>query len=156
MKRIVNTAQVGMLTQMLRKRVHRYLSVPFLVMLIAAFVLWYIAKLGHTYTTDLEVVVDIENQEFDLDCYVEGVGTNLFGYKMSWGRKLSVPIEELRYESVVDQETLDETLIVDLQSLSNAMSVRYSDIKIISLDGDIELKVTAEVVAALNRSKRRR
>lgn len=42
----------------------RYVSAVFLALLVASFILWYIAKLSYTYTTEQHVRVNVDGQEF--------------------------------------------------------------------------------------------
>ncbi len=116
----------------LLKWIRHYISPAFLVMLTASFVLWYIAKLSYTYTTDLNINVRVANVKFEVTCVVEGVGTNLFGYRLYKGGKVSIPLSELNYQSATDEDNT-EIIIINPQSLQNALSVRYSDIKVISI-----------------------
>ena len=81
----------------LLKWMHRYVSPVFLALLMASFILWYIAKLSYIYTTEQKVRVDVDGQVFDVTCTVEGVGTK------------------------------------------NAISVKFSDIKITSIDAVPEI-----------------
>ena len=62
--------------------VRRTVSPVFVVLLVASFILWYIAKLSYTYTTDQVMRLNVEGNEFQITCVVEGVGTNLFGYRV--------------------------------------------------------------------------
>ena len=104
----------------LLKWMHRYVSPVFLALLVASFILWYIAKLSYTYTAEQTVKVSVDGQPFEVTCVVEGVGTNLFGYRVYMNKTLRIP-----------------------QSLQNALAPRFSDIKIISV-GDIpEIDVPA-------------
>ncbi len=114
------------------KWLRHYLSPAFLVMLTASFVLWYIAKLSYTYTTDLDIDVKVGDSKFRVNCVVEGVGTNLFGYRLYKGGKVSIPLDELKYDHSIDESTFGD-IIIDPQSLQNAISVRYSDIKVVSV-----------------------
>ncbi len=114
------------------KWLHHYLSPAFLVMLTASFILWYIAKLSYTYTTDLDVDVKIGDSKFRVNCVVEGVGTNLFGYRLYKGGKVSIPLDELIYDHSVDESNFGR-IVINPQSLQNAISVRYSDIKVVSV-----------------------
>jgi hypothetical protein len=41
---------------------HRYVSTAFLMMLVASFILWYIAKLSYTYTTEYTVRVNTDGE----------------------------------------------------------------------------------------------
>ena len=90
----------------LLKWMHRYVSPVFLALLMASFILWYIAKLSYIYTTEQKVRVDVDGQVFDVTCTVGG----------HEGR-----------------------IIIDPQSLQNAISVKFSDIKITSIDAVPEI-----------------
>ena len=76
----------------LLKWMHRYVSPVFLALLMASFILWYIAKLSYIYTTEQKVRVDVDGQVFDVTCTVEGVGTNLFGYQVYMNKTLRIPL----------------------------------------------------------------
>ena len=113
------------------------ISPVFIAMFVAAFILWYITKLGYNYTTDYNVRLNINGEKMDVPCVIEGKGTNLFNYKFQLGKRLRIPLEELNYTTVVDD--FGGTFFqIDPRSLQNAISVRVSDIKIVSL-GDIPM-----------------
>ena len=78
------------------KWMHRYVSPVFLALLVASFILWYIAKLSYTYTTEQTVRVSVDGQPFEVTCVVEGVGTNLFGYRVYMNKTLRIPLAELK------------------------------------------------------------
>lgn len=124
-----------------------YISPAFGVMLFAAFVLWYIAKLGYTYTTDLDIEVKVADSKFKVNCVVEGVGTNLFGYRLYKGGKVSIPLSELQYTRSIDSRYND--IVIDPQSLQNALSVRYSDIKMKSIGALPSITLSREREAEL-------
>ena len=44
----------------LLKWMHRYVSPVFLALLVASFILWYIAKLSYTYTAEQTVKVSVD------------------------------------------------------------------------------------------------
>lgn len=126
----------------LLKWMHRYVSPVFLALLVASFILWYIAKLSYIYTTEQKVRVDVDGQVFDVTCTVEGVGTNLFGYQVYMNKTLRIPLSDLKTKRS-HEEGHEGKLIIDPQSLQNALAPRFSDIKIISV-GDIpEIDVPA-------------
>ncbi len=120
-----------------------FASPAFLVMLFAAFVLWYIAKLSYNYTTDLDVTIKVAGQEFEVECVVEGVGTNLFGYHLYKGGDTSIKLPDIKY---VRSEEIgrEDYITIDPQSLQNAISVTYSDIKIISIGTYPQVKLSPE------------
>ncbi|MFR9504170.1 MAG: hypothetical protein SNH73_06965 [Rikenellaceae bacterium] len=121
-----------------------YISPAFFVMLTASFVLWYIAKLSYTYTTDLDVNIKVGGNKFKVGCVVEGVGTNLFGYRLYKGGKVSIPLSELKYERSYGVSSKGK-IVIDPQSLQNALSVRYSDIKVVSIGAVPLLDIPQEV-----------
>ncbi len=116
----------------LLKWMHRYVSPVFLALLVASFILWYIAKLSYTYTTDQVVRVDVDGVPFEVTCVVEGVGTNLFGYSVYMNKTLHIPLSELKYK-YSHEEGHEGRLILDPQSLQNAISLKFSDIKVKSI-----------------------
>lgn len=114
------------------KWVRRYVSPVYMVLLLASFILWYIAKLNYTYTTEQVIRVNVAGEQIPVTCVVEGVGTNLFGYRVYNDRVLRIPLSELRTSCSAEEESFGK-LIIDPQSLQNAISVRCTDIKIISV-----------------------
>lgn len=110
----------------------RYVSPVFLALLVASFILWYIAKLSYTYTTEQKVWVDVDGQVFDVTCTVEGVGTNLFGYRVYMDKKLRIPLSQLKYKRS-REEGHEQKIVIDPQSLQNAIAVKFSDIKVNSI-----------------------
>lgn len=121
----------------------QYISPVFLALLVASFILWYIAKLSYTYTTEQVIRVNVEGEEFKVTCVVEGVGTNLFGYKAYMRKTLRIPLSELRYQRT-KEEGHEPQLILDPQSLQSAISVRFSDIKVISMGAVPEIAAPKE------------
>lgn len=117
-------------------RVRCCISPVFLALLVAAFILWYIAKLSYVYTTELPFDVNVDGEKFRISCVVEGVGTNLFGYQVYMSKRLRIPLSELKSSPVQGESPdglHDVRLKIDSLSLQNAISVRLSDIKIISV-----------------------
>lgn len=116
----------------LLKWLRNYVSPVFLVLLAASFILWYIAKLSYTYTTEQIVQVNVDGEQFPVTCVVEGVGTNLFGYRVYMRKNLRIPLAELNVKRS-REEGHEDKLIINPQSLQSAISVRFSDIKVISI-----------------------
>ena len=116
----------------LLKWMHRYVSPVFLALLMASFILWYIAKLSYIYTTEQKVRVDVDGQVFDVTC------TNLFGYQVYMNKTLRIPLSALKYKRS-REEGHEGRIIIDPQSLQNAISVKFSDIKITSIDAVPEI-----------------
>ncbi|MBQ2017991.1 MAG: hypothetical protein II307_05330 [Alistipes sp.] len=115
----------------------RSISPAFIAMFVAAFIMWYITKLNYTYTTDYNVRLNIDGEKIEVPCVIEGKGTNLFNYKFQLSKRLRIPLDELTYKAVPD-DFGGTFLQIDPKSLQNAISVRVSDIKIVSL-GEIPM-----------------
>lgn len=121
----------------------KYISPVFLVLLGVSFTLWYISKLNYTYTTDFNIKVKVDGERIVVPCVVEGKGTTLFGYGFYTPRRANIPLSELIYE-VVEVPVIDENGVVDTLakeckarilplSMQDAISVRFSDLKIVSV-----------------------
>jgi hypothetical protein len=113
------------------------ISPAFIAMFVASFVLWYITKLNYNYTTDYNVRLNIGGEKVEVPCVIEGKGTYLFNYKFQLSKRLRIPLEELSYQTVSD-DFGEVFLQIDPKSLQNAISVRVSDIKVVSL-GDVPM-----------------
>lgn len=127
--------------QVFIRRLRMTISPAFVYMLCAAIIMWYILKLQYTYTTDYSVVVNINGDRLRVPCVVEGKGTNLLGYRVYMNREINIPLADLKYTQthMLDEDTgevRDDVLLFDAQSLHSAISVRVSDIKVISV-GDV-------------------
>lgn len=127
--------------ELFRRWLKRYISPAFISLFCASFILWYILKLGNVYTTNYEVLVNVDGTSVRVPCVVEGVGTNLFAYRVYMHKELKIPLADLKYqiEEVLDEqsgEELGKFYVIDESSMQSAISVRFSDIKVISI-GDI-------------------
>ena len=89
-------------------------------------------SLNYTYTTEQPFTVNVDGERFKVSCVVEGVGTNLFGYRVYMSKRLRIPLSELKFRSVKAEDG-EKFLKIDSLSLHNAISVRLSDIKVISV-----------------------
>ena len=116
------------------KWLRHYVSPVFMLLLVASFVFWYIAKLNYTYTTEQVMRVNIGGERIPVTCVVEGVGTNLFGYRVYMDRTLRIPLSELHVTPSYEEESYGR-LVIDPASLQQAISGRCSDITIISISG---------------------
>ena len=119
--------------------IRRYVSPVFLALLVASFILWYLAKLSYTYTTEQTIRVNIDGQPIEVACVVEGLGTNLFGYRVYSSKRLRIPLSELKTHPSTE-EGHEDLLVIDPQSLQHAISVRISDIKVVSIGSIPEIR----------------
>ena len=110
------------------------ISPAYVSMFVAAFVLWYITKLGETYTTEHTVVVESLGTEFEVDCTIRGKGTNLVGYTFL-GRRSHFAVQD--GELMFDSETTDEDGVkyrhISTASLQQALASRMSDIDVVAV-----------------------
>ena len=137
MKRLYALLKVGL------QRLRKYISPVFLALLAVSFTLWYISKLNYTYTTDFNVKVKVDGQRINVPCVVEGKGTNLFGYGFYQSRRANIALSELQHEIIEEPvitaygavDTLAKSYRVRISpiSMQDALSVRFSDLKIISV-----------------------
>lgn len=145
MKKFIHYISVGL------HQLRSYISPVFVMLLFASFTLWYIAKLNYTYTTSIDVRVRIEGKSFDIPCVVEGKGTTLFGYVVSFTRRLSIPLEELEYTDVCEEpDNVDakhsrvRRLTINPTSLRDAIAVRLSDINLRSIGTIPEMVINVD------------
>ena len=125
------------------RKLHRYVSPVFLALLVASFILWYLAKLSYTYTTEQTIRLSIDGQPVEISCVVEGLGTNLFGYRVYMNKTLRIPLAELQ-TTPSEEEGPEGKLVINPQSLLHAISVRFSDIKVISINSIPEIDAPAK------------
>ena len=129
------------------QKLRNYISPVFLALLAVSFTLWYISKLNYTYTTDFNIKVKVDDARIVVPCVVEGKGTNLFGYGFYTSRRVSVPLSELEHTIIeepvapAEGEVVDSLMPVKVNrkirispvSMQDAISVRFSDLKIVSV-----------------------
>lgn len=131
-----------------------YVSPTFIMLMCASFIMWYILKLQYTYTTNYSVLVNIEGERLRIPCVIEGKGTNLLGYRVYMHREIKIPLNDLKYtiDSQVDVAAgaVVDSIIIDPQSIQSAISVRFSDIKVISV-GDVPPLSMADLQLAGNK-----
>lgn len=132
------------------ERLKSYISPVFIMLFVASFTLWYIAKLNYNYTTELDVKIRIGDSRFSVPSVVEGKGTNLFGYVLSTSR-LNIPLSELEYSVMREVTELGSApndkmrLHLKPESLKNAISVRLSDINIRSIGSIPDIEVPKQL-----------
>ena len=105
------------------------LSPSFLVMLALAFLLWFVTKLGYVYTVEMPVTINLEGNQFEVACVVEGNGRHLMKYRAKRKRNIDLERTELKLSSP-DKLGFQS---VDQVSLLAAVARRYSDIRVVSV-----------------------
>ena len=110
------------------------ISPAYLWLLLAAFILWYITKLGGTYTTDHEIVVVIDEGEYEVNCTIRGKGTDLIGYTMSTSRsRFEIPSTELSFDKEVTDTTGRTYRHIINTSLQQSLASRMNDIDVVAV-----------------------
>ena len=116
------------------KKLGNYISPVYVTMFFAAFVLWYIAKLGDNYTTDHEVVVVVDGERLNVDCTIRGKGTNLIGYTLfSRSDEFDIPATELTFDMDSVDEAGNRTHHIATVSLQQALAARMTGVEIVSV-----------------------
>ncbi len=114
------------------------LSPAFLVMLCISFLLWYIIKLGNTYTVELPVTLSLQGNRFNVTCVAEGNGHRLLKYRMRSHRPLNLRQHDLKLS---EADSLGFCTI-DPSSLQSVISLHYGDVRIISVENIPEVMVS--------------
>lgn len=110
----------------IRKRI----TPAFLVTLALALIFWYSGKLQYTYTTTLPFTVEIEGDRVRTTCMVEGTGHNLLSARYFKRRVVKLQRFDVDLLSV---DGAANTYEISPTSLQNILSVRYPNIKILSV-----------------------
>lgn len=102
----------------------------FLVTLAMAFIFWYSGKLQYTYTTTIPFTVEIEGDRVRTTCMVEGTGHNLLSARYFKRRVVKLQRFDVDLLSV---DGVSNTYEISPTSLQNILSVRYPNLKIVSV-----------------------
>lgn len=135
---VIAMSKIWLKIKVVLRRMRATISPAFVYMLCAAVIMWYILKLQYTYTTNYSVLVNIDGERMRIPCVVEGKGTNLFGYRVYMHREIKIALDDLKY-SIEEQKNPDtgvvegRSYVIDPQSVQSILSVRFSDIKLISV-----------------------
>lgn len=111
-----------------------WISPVYVTLLVAAFILWYITKLGEEYTTDHTVTVVINGEEHEVDCTIHGKGTDLIHYTISSERSdFNIPLTELTQDKPMVDNDGNTFVHITAESLKNALAQRMDNIEIRSV-----------------------
>ncbi len=115
------------------KRIVSYITPGYVAMVFAAFVLWYITKLGEVYTTEHNVVVVVDDKEYDVECTVHGKGTDLIFYTLiDRNSRFVVPASEFILEKITDEDGVTHSEVTNA-SLHQALRVRMKDVDVLAV-----------------------
>ena len=118
------------------KRILGYITPGYVAMVIAAFVLWYITKLGENYTTEHNVVVVIDGKDYEVGCTVRGKGTNLISYNFAHKNgSFEVQSAELSFDKEVTGDDGRTYRHVTYVSLQQALNARMNDVDVLAVTG---------------------
>ena len=125
------------------KQLRSYISPVYVTMFFAAFILWYITKLGEVYTTEQQVAVVGDGQEFEVGCTIRGKGTNLIGYTLfSNDEVFEIPSTELTFDSESVAEDGTPMHHIATTSLQQAIAARMSGVEVVSVGAVPEIPYT--------------
>ncbi len=125
----------------IKRRFGRYFSGAALVCLSLSFVLWYITKLGYTYTADLSIPVEVDGARIKVTCLVEATGYRLFAHRYLIDNTVDVTLEEVHATpSLVTRGGYS----IDPFTLQNIISLRNGDLKVISLEDVPDVVLNSE------------
>lgn len=130
--------------------VRRCVSPVYVTMLFASFVLWFITKLGDTYTTDHEVVVIIDNKEYVVDCTIRGKGTDLVHYTLSSERScFTLPLSDLTQDKPMVDNDGNSIVHITAESMKLALAQRMGNVDVVSVGSvPVIVKKASEVIDA--------
>jgi hypothetical protein len=127
------------------------ISPGYVAMFIAAFVLWFITKLGDEYTTDHQVTVIIDNVEYDVDCKIHGKGTDLIYYTLSSKRScFTIPLSDLTLEKPMVDNNGHSVEHVTAESMKQALVQRMNNISVVSVGSVPIIRETFEETENIN------
>ena len=112
----------------------KYVPPAFLLMLVISFSMWCLTKLSHEgYTAEVPVKVNIDGNQFRVECTAKGSG-----YRLLVRRTIRKSKVVLRFNDVDTTPSVINPgkYVVSPSSLQKAISERNSDIQILSI-GDI-------------------
>lgn len=117
----------------------------YITMLVAAFILWYMTKLGETYTTDHDIEVVVDGQELDVRCTIRGKGTNLIGYTFaSKSNSFDVPAAELSFDGAITDNDGRNYRQISSSSMQRALAARMPDIEVVAVGVVPPLEITEQ------------
>ena len=114
----------------IKRAAREFTSPVFILLLLLATMLWYIIKLSNTYTAEIPVRVRIGENRFVVTCMAEGTGTRIVAYRYLPGREVVVKPADLQLTPSTHNK---DAFIINPFSLQNAISLKNSDVKFISL-----------------------
>lgn len=114
----------------LLKQLRKLVSVPFLVMLLLSFSLWYAIKLSYNYQAEVPFEVVVDGHEFRVKCVVEGQGARLVARKLSRNSEIVLDWGDL---DVSTSAANPGAVVISPYSLQNAISAQSTDIKVLSV-----------------------
>ncbi|MCD8071643.1 MAG: hypothetical protein LUE10_00375 [Alistipes sp.] len=117
----------------LKTEVRKLVSPVFVALLLLSTLLWYLTKLSYTYQTQIPFTVEVEGNRFNVDCVTEGTGYRLVSHKYFKKNVINLNFRDIQTTpSVIN----NGSYVINPYSLQNAISLRTTDMRIISV-GDL-------------------
>lgn len=124
--------------QRLKIYISKYVSTTFIFCLCLAASFWYATKLSYTYTAQIPVHIRVGDEQFEVECVAETSGYNIMSHRYFSGKKLVLSPRELILSPVPGEEGVYK---INLLALQNAISLKYSDMKIVSVGEVPDIKI---------------
>ena len=114
----------------IKRMTREYTSPVFILLLLLATIFWYIIKLSNTYTAEIPIRVQIGDNRFRVTCLAEGTGSRILAYRYLPGKEVVVKPADLQLTLSPHNQ---DAFIINPFSLQNAISLKNSDVKFVSL-----------------------
>ena len=107
-------------------------------MLVISFIIWYLIKLGYNYTAEVQLPVDIDGNQFRVECIAEGSGYRIIAHRYFRRGDVRIPFRDIQATpSVINTGNF----VVNPHSLQNAISARIGDLRIVSVGEIPEIRI---------------
>lgn len=113
------------------------ISSAFIVSLFLSFIFWYSGKLQYTYTAEIPITVIVDGESHSVSCVVEATGHNIISARFFNRHEVKLNSSEL---TIIPVEGSTTKRRITPESLQNAISLRYSDLKVSAVSNSIILE----------------
>ncbi len=111
-------------------RLRKYISPAFLVILGLSFLFWYTLKLQSVYTAEVPVRFNIEGTLLRANVVVEATGYKILSQRYASRKEIPLTWDDIEITS----SSIDpRAVVISPLSLQNIISLRYTDLKIVSM-----------------------
>lgn len=140
---------INQIFRKVRRALNQFASTRIIIITILSFSMWLMVKLKNTYTTDINLLLTIENHKYELTCVFEGDGMKLLRYSII-PPEMTISLDEVQHRTVKvydddakahGKSALVRKIRVSHKSLVDAVNIKFSDIKVVSVSEMPDLPV---------------